>query len=76
MPKYMQRFSYKDIYDKLKLAFTSLQKRSPEVFHRKTVLKISAIFTGNHRGWSLSLIKLQAFRLATLKGSSNTGVSL
>ena len=42
----------------------------------KTVLKISAILTGNHQGWSLSLIKLQAFRLATLKRSSNTGVSL
>ena len=43
---------------------------------KKAVLKNVAIFTGKHLCWSLFLIKLRAFRPATiLKRDSNTGVS-
>ena len=51
-----------------------LQEQWPEVFYKKTVIKIFAIFTGNHLCWSLFLIQLPAFSLATKvdkpKGSS------
>ena len=43
-----------------------LQIPSPEVFYKKAILKNFAIFTENHLYWSLFLIKLQAFRPATL----------
>ena len=44
---------------------------------KEAVLKDFAIFTGKHLCWSLFLIKLLAFRGATLlKGDSNTGVFL
>ena len=47
------------------------------MFYKKAVLKNFAIFTGKQLCWSLFLIKLQAFRLATLlKRDSNTGVFL
>ena len=36
------------------------QKQPPEVFYKKAVIKISAIFTGKHLWWSLFLAKLQA----------------
>ena len=42
-----------------------LQKEPPEVFYKKTVVKIFAIFRGKHLVWSLYLIKLQAFSPAT-----------
>ena len=46
-------------------------------FIKKAALKNFAIFTGKQLCWSLFLIKLQAFRLATLlKRDSNTGVFL
>ena len=42
------------------------QKQSQEVFHKEAVLKNFSIFTGKHLCWSLFLLKLQAWRLATL----------
>ena len=49
----------------------------PDVFCKKAPLKTYSKFTGKHLRWSLFLIKLQAFRLATLlKKDSNTGVFL
>ena len=42
------------------------KKQSPEVFCKKAVLKNSAILTGKQLCWRLFLIKLQAFRPATL----------
>ena len=45
------------------------------MFCKKLVLKNFANFTGKHLSWIIFLIKLQAFRLATLlKRYSNTGV--
>ena len=45
----------------------------PEVFCSKGVLKNFAIFTGKHLYWNLFLIKLHAWRPATLlKRDSNT----
>ena len=53
------------------------QKRPPEVFCEKGVCKNFTNFTGKHLSWSLFLIKLQAFKSATLlKTDSNTGVVL
>ena len=47
------------------------------MFHKKSVLKNFAIFTGKGLRWSLFIIKLQTFWPATLlKGDSNTGVFL
>ena len=47
------------------------------MFFNIVLLKNFAIFTGKQLCWSLFLIKLQAFRLATLlKRDSNTGVFL
>ena len=39
------------------------QKDSPEVFHKKAVLKNFEIFTGKHVSWSLFLIKFIKKRL-------------
>ena len=53
--------------------YCSLQKQPPEVFHKKAVLKNFALFIRKHLCRSLFLIKLQAFRLATLsRTDSNT----
>ena len=47
------------------------------MFFKIGVLKNFAIIKGKHLNWSLSLIKFQAFRPATLfKGDSNTDVFL
>ena len=47
------------------------------MFFKTGFLKISINFTGKHLCWSLFLIKLQAFRTATLlKRGSNTAVFL
>ena len=47
------------------------------VLWKKDVLKNIVIFIGKHLFWSLFLIKLQAFKPATLiKRNSNTGVFL
>ena len=43
-----------------------MEKQPPEVLCKKHVLKNLAIFTGKQLYWSLLLIKLQAFRPATL----------
>ena len=44
---------------------------------KKAILKYFAIFTEKHLCWSLFIIKLQAFRPATLlKSDSSTGVFL
>ena len=44
---------------------------------KKTALKTLALITGKHLRWSLFLIVLQAFRVATLsKRDSNTGAFL
>ena len=44
---------------------------------KKAVAKIFSLFTGNHLNWSLFLIKLLAFRVATLlKRDFNTGAFL
>ena len=49
----------------------------PEVFCEKGVLKSPAVFTGKHMCWSLFLIKLKAFKPATLlKRDFNAGVFL
>ena len=42
------------------------KKLPPEVFYKKAVLENLSMFTGKHLGWSLFLIKLHAFRSATL----------
>ena len=42
------------------------KKLPPEVFYKKAVLENLSMFTGKHLGWSLFLIKLQAFTSATL----------
>ena len=53
------------------------QKQPPEVFSKKGALKNFANFTRKYPCWSLFLIKLQAFRPATLlKRDSNTGMFL
>ena len=54
-----------------------LNKQPPQIFYKKVVLKIFAIFTGKHLCWSLLLIKLWVCRSATsLKTDSNKGVAL
>ena len=51
--------------------------QSREVFYKKAVLKNFSVFTGKYLFSSLSLMKLRAFRSATLlKTDSNSGVSL
>ena len=53
------------------------QKQPPDVFYRKGVPKSFASFTEKHLCWSLFLIKLQAYRPATLlKRDSKIGVFL
>ena len=53
------------------------QKQPLEAFYKKAVLKNFAILSGKQLCWSHFLIKLQAFRPATLlKRESNTGVFL
>ena len=48
-----------------------------EMFYKKTVLKNFTILTGKHLYWSLFVIKLQAFKPATLwKRDFNIGVFL
>ena len=42
------------------------QKQPPEVFYKRAVLKMFAIFTGKHLRWGLFSIELEAFRPATL----------
>ena len=74
------------IYKTIKKTFTAIykghfnwdsnpfQKKPPEVFYKKDVLKSFAIFSGKHLCWSLFLIKLKVFRSATfLKRDSSTG---
>ena len=47
------------------------------MFFRITVLKKFAIFTGKHLSWSIFLVRMQDFMLATLlKRDSNTVVFL
>ena len=54
-----------------------VQKQSPEVLCKKKCSQKFANFTGKHQCWSLFLIKLQAFRPATLlKSDYNNGVFL
>ena len=43
-----------------------IQKQQPQVFYKKAILKNFAIFPWQHWRRSISLIKLQAFSLATL----------
>ena len=55
----------------------TLQKRPPEMFYKKDVLKYFAIFTGKHICRDLCSIKLQSWRPTTLLNrDSNTGVFL
>ena len=42
------------------------KKLPPKVLYKKAVLENLSMFTEKHLGWSLFLIKLQAFRAATL----------
>ena len=54
--------------------WVGVTKQPPQLF-KKAGFKNFAIFTGKHLRWSLPLIKLQAFRSATLlKSGSNTGL--
>ena len=52
-----------------------MQKQPPEMFYKNAVPNNFAIFNGKHLCWSLFLIKLQAFRHATLL-KKGTGVFL
>ena len=45
---------------------SGIQKQPPEMFCKKVVLKNFANFTGKYLCWSPFLIKMQAFRTATL----------
>ena len=57
--------------------FIQYQKQPPEVFYKKLFLKNSAIFTGKTCVGVSVLVKLTAFRPATLlKRDSNTCVFL
>ena len=57
--------------------FFKWQKQLLQVFYKKAALEDFEILTGKYLCWSLFLIKLQAFRLATLlKRDSDTGVFL
>ena len=68
-------FFHSSFTDKKCLCLLGLQMQPPEVFCKKAVLKTFVIFTGKHFCWGLFLIKLQAFRPATLlKRNFNTGV--
>ena len=53
------------------------KKQPPDFFYKKAVLKNVSIFAGKYLCLNLFLIKLQAFRSATLlKRDSNTGAFL
>ena len=55
--------------------FILAQKQPPGIFCKKGFLKNFANFTGKDLYWCLFLIKLQAWRPATLlKRGSNTGL--
>ena len=59
------------------LYFEMYRSIRSQMFFKKGVLKNFTIFTGKNQFWSLFLVKLQAFRTATLfKRNSNTGVFL
>ena len=60
------------------LKFYKFQKQSPKLIYKKAVvLSTFSIITGTHLYWSLFLLKLWAFRSATLlKRDSNAGVFL
>ena len=61
----------------IKTRMSVFHKQPPEVFYKKKIRKIFAIFTGKHLCWNLFLIELQGFRSAALlKTDSNTGVLL
>ena len=60
-----------------KITSANWQKQPLELFYQKAFLKNFAIFTEKQLCWSIFLIKLSAFRPATLsERDSNTGVSL
>ena len=50
------------------------QKQPPEVFFKRAVLKIFALFTGKHLCWCLFLIKFHALRPAALLKKTPTQV--
>ena len=54
-------------FKKIKKQPPEVQKQSPEVFCKKSVLKNFANFTGKHLCWSIFIIKLQAFNLQVFK---------
>ena len=54
--------------------FPNTQKQLLEVFYKKAIFKIPAIFIGKHLCWSLSLIKSQTFRPASLLKETPTQV--
>ena len=59
------------------LYFEMYRSIRSQMLFKKGVLKNFTIFTGKNQFWSLFLVKLQAFRTATLfKRNSNTGVFL
>ena len=59
----------------LNIYFMKLTEQPPKVFYKKAVFKNFAVFTGKYLCWGLFLIKLPAFRSATLlERDSNTGV--
>ena len=43
---------------KMLVALSDIREQTPEVFYKKALLKIFAIFTGKHLFWALFLIKL------------------
>ena len=58
-------------------AQVQFKKQPPEEFCKKSALENLKSFTGKRLCWSLFLINLQVFRLATLlKRDSNTGIYL
>ena len=48
---------FKD-FIKMLVALSDIREQTPEVFYKKALLKIFAIFTGKHLFWALFLIKL------------------
>ena len=60
---------------KFQVNFSLFGSRRSQLFFKIDVLENFPNFTGKHLCWSLFLMKLQAFRCATLlKRESNTGV--
>ena len=64
-------------HERVNLQFFRHQNKPQEVFYKKAALENFAVFRGKHLCQRIFLIKLQAFRYATLlKRDCNTDVLL